>query len=340
MYFLTFISTFCALLAALSPPRMEEAEIIAKPKPILFPSKMLGFFYEQGEAPVKKERIAHRIMTLNTCMLDGMLPKKYGGMSPAEERMKALGNLIRKENPDVFLGQELTLDTGRMLMEEVRATFAHFWIGIGPIPGVKQSGLFVASKYPIAGKVQFVSFFDNMQSPTTEGRILDRGFFILETEKYFIVTTHLEPGNPEVGGAYRKQQLEFITSVMDRIAEKTGKPFLIAGDLNIERVGTLGDEYSLSGIEELYYDYYTLHHPEFCEETFTCTNLFTHHANGKVEPLDDEHRNEIDDYFLIRKPFIDRFENLEVRLVKTYDLEWPEEAISDHRGYVATFSVE
>ncbi len=301
------------------------------------------FLHYQGTGEVKSaEDNNHKILTLNTCMLDGDLPKKYGGMTRAEDRVEQLADFIRERNPDVFLGQELTLNSGQQLFEELRKDYPYFWVGMGVEPGVKQSGLFVASKYPIVD-AKFVSFEGMQRVPDKdEIRHLERGFFVLETEKYLVATSHLEHSSPQRGGPFREQQLRYMTEKMDELSALKDKPYIVAGDLNIERIGQENDEYSRSSIPKLYYDYYTGLHPTFDDSTYTCTNLLTYRANGKEEPaLDDlEERNEIDDYVLIRKGQEELFKNFDVRLIETYDLNKPpQEALTDHRAYEATFTL-
>jgi len=332
-------------LAAIGSTAADEATplpILETPTETELPDETKPYYYyEQGTGLEKDSFSSHKIMTLNTCMLDGTLPKKYGGVTPAQERTSRLSDFIRTYNPDIFLGQEVTLETGTLLYNELKDQYPHFWIGMGIDPGNEQSGLFVASKYPLVSEPLFIPFSESMQRPTDEKRILERGFFCLETADYWIVTSHLESGSPEKGGSYRRTQLQYITQYMDLLTEVTQKPYLVAGDLNIERTAQPNDEYSQSGIAESYYDFYTEKHPEFNETTFTATNLLTFRANGEVEPPEEEERNEIDDYFLIRKTFKDRFNAFQVELLSdTYDLNQPlSEALSDHRAYLAEFSL-
>ncbi len=308
----------------------ETREFIDETKPY--------YHYKRGTGA--ENGSSNRILTLNACMLDGTLPKKYGGMTLASERTKQLSDLIQKHNPDIYLGQELTLETGTLLYEELKDQYPHFWIGMGIDPGNEQSGLFVASRHPIVSEPLFIPFPEWMQKPTDEKRPLERGFFCLETADYWIVTSHMEPGSPEKAGSFRRSQLKYVTENMDLLTQESGKPYLLAGDLNIERTAKPNDEYSQSGIADYYYDYYTERHPEFNEDTFTATNLLTFRANGEEEPSEEVERNEIDDYFLIRNTFKDRFKQFDVQLIRdTYDLSKPpSEAITDHRAYLAEFS--
>lgn len=312
-------------------------------------SQQEHFYYRPGSGEEKKKFTTHTLLTLNTCMMDGILPSIYGGMTgPVSERAKRAADFVKEENPDIFVAQEVTLQSSRFLYEELKDAYPHFWVGMGIEPGKKEADLFVASKYPIQGEPIFVPFSKEMQNvyeypfelnKEYGDRLIERGFFALETSQFWIVTTHLEPGNKEKGLPFRQKQLAFLTDYMDQVAKATGKPYLLAGDLNFARTDDEMDEYASSGIPDLYADPYTEQHPEFDESTFTCTNLFTYRVNGKDEPVQEWERNEIDDYVLIRKPYLDSFSSFEVELLKgTYDTsKSPSEAISDHRAYKAVF---
>lgn len=293
--------------------------------------------YRAGEGAEKGEFEENALLTLNVDMLKGGLHKKYGGITaPVPERAKRLGAYVKGQNVDLFLSQEIPLESAQFVYEALRDEFPHFWMGMGLIPGEKESGLFVASKYPILSEPRFFPFPEELQRPD-DSRILERGFFAIETPKAWVITTHMDPKSPEVGGPYRRLQLAYITQEMDLISQ--GKPYLVAGDLNIERTGREGDEYSRSGIPDLFYDPYTEAHPQFDETTYTCTNLLTFRANGQEVPEEDEERNEIDDYVLVRKTYRDQI-HLEVELLtNTYDLsQGTDEALTDHRAYKAKFS--
>lgn len=299
------------------------------------------YHYLPGRGDEKKDNdISHKIMTLNACMMDGDLPQRFGGMIRAKERLTRFAQLIKEHDPDIYLGQEVTLKKGCALFKELQHTYAHFWAGIGAAPGSQLSALFVASKYPIVSQPLFFAFPKELQR-FGKSEDLERGFICVETPRYWIVCSHLEAGSPEGSKDYRRQQLRYITEKMDQIVCETRKPYIVTGDLNIERTAKPDDEYSQSGIDEDYFDLYTQQHPTFDEETMTCTNLFTSRANGKEEPVEEEERNEIDDYVLVRKGCEEKFADLDVQLVKsTFDLNksW-RQAITDHRAYVATFSL-
>ncbi len=310
------------------------------------------FYYRQGAGAEKTNFRSHSLLTLNLCMMNDDIPSLYGGMtasiSERAERAAAFIS-ISANQPDIFLAQEVTLESSKALFESMKSEYPHFWMGIGIEPGVKEADLFVASKYPIISKPVFIPFSEDMQNEYEYPgnlnalygkRLIERGFFAIETPNHWIVTTHLEPGNKEKGLPYRRLQLSFLTEQMDKISG--GKPYILAGDINIARTDDDADEYAISGIPDLYYDYYTEHHPEFDDSTFTCTNLFTIRTNHKAEPEKMSDKNEIDDYILIRKHQKDLFRNFHVELLKdTYDsTKDPSEAISDHRAYFAQYEIE
>jgi endonuclease/exonuclease/phosphatase family metal-dependent hydrolase len=292
---------------------------------------------ERTEVPSK-----YSVLTLNACMMDGNLPTLYGGMTETAQRIDRLAEFILNENPDIFLGQELMLDSGQQLYDRLKSNYNHIWVGIGKIPGKEQSGLFIATKNLPVTEPQFIPFPDDIQVDKkyfpNQTRFIERGFVCLNFGDFWIVNTHLEAGGEKYQGpSHRANQLACITAYMDRVAE--GKPYILAGDLNIMRTGKVDDEYTHSIIPEQYYDFRTVHYPSVDKTTYTCTNYFTELANNRPIPPEEE-LNEIDDYFLIRRPFESRFLNLQIELIDTYDITKPREsAITDHKAYKATFQM-
>lgn len=282
--------------------------------------------------------------------MNEFIPALYGGVTaPVASRAEKAAAFVATYDPDIFLAQEVTLKSSIPLFEAMKDQYPHFWTGIGIQPGVKEADLFVASKYPIVSKPVFEPFPPEMQdkyqypknlNASYGDRLIERGFFAVETSTHWIVTTHLEPGSKERGFPYRQKQLAFLTEKMDQIAGE--KPYLLAGDLNLARTDDEANEYPASGIAEYYDDYSTWEHPEFNDSTFTCTNLFTIRTNDQSEPEKESEKNEIDDYVLVRKTKKEAFKRFDVELLKgTYDLSKdPSEAITDHRAYLARYEVD
>lgn len=321
--------------------------------PTVLEKKAESFYiYKEGSGKEKKELYTNTFLTLNVCMFKGRLPSLFGGTTaPVAQRAERLAQFLKEQSPDIFVAQEVPLESGEILYEALKEQYPHFWMGIGLKPGEEESDLFVASKYPIISQPTFVPYPDEMQriyklpadiQKIYPKRIIERGFFCLETEEFLLVTTHLEPGDRESASSYRARQIAFLTEKMDQISKETGKPYILAGDLNVTRTAQADDEYSTtSKIPELYYDFYTENHPGFDDSTYTCTNLLTFWVNNEPIPKDPRELNEIDDYILIRKHQKESFANLDVRLLThTYDLSKdPYEALSDHRAYRVSFSV-
>lgn len=307
------------------------------------------FYFLKGEGAEKKSLDTHSLLTLNLCMMNGSIPALYGGVTASvAKRAEKAAAFIASYNPDIFLAQEVTLESSKSLFDAMKKEYPYFWTGIGIEPGKKEANLFVASKYSITSEPIFIPFPPEMQAEYEYPgnlnelygkRLIWRGFFAIETPTHWIVTTHLEPGNKEKGLPYRRKQLVYLTEQMDKVAGK--KPYILSGDMNVARTTDEANEYYLSGIPDLYYDYYTEKHPEFDDFTFTCTNLFTARTNKQPEPTTESDRHEIDDYVLIRKHQKDRFKNLQVELLRgTYDVSKdPSEAITDHRAYLARYEL-
>ncbi len=310
------------------------------------------YIYKSGLGEEKEEFDTNTFLTLNVCMFRGRMPALFGGVTaPVAERSERLAHFLKKESPDIFVAQEVPLESGAILFEDLKKQYPHFWIGISPNSGQQESELFVASKYPILGDPIFIAYPEDMQRlyklPVGLQRLylkkmVKRGFFYLETEHFWMVTTHMEPEDQKICCSYRARQLRFLTEKMDQVSASSGKPYILAGDLNIKRTAEADDEYSTtSGIPELFYDFYTEKNPGFNDMTHTCTNLMTFWVNKEPVPTDPRAQNEIDDYVLIRKHHKELFKNLDVHLLtNTYDLSDPQEALSDHRAYKTSFSFD
>ncbi len=322
---------------------MSSAAILSSFLLTLSSPQELPYVLYHNTALEETKASTHSLLTLNTCMMDGDLPIKYGGMTETAERIDQLAEFILKEDADIFLGQELMLASGNQLYNRLKSKYKYALVGIGKIPGKEQSGLFVASKILPISEPKFIPFPDDMQVDKkvfpNHTRFFERGFVCLNFGDYWVVNTHLEAGSEKYEGpSHRTRQLEYITACMDIIA--ANKPYILAGDLNTLRTGKNDDEYSHSIIPQKYYDYRTIHYPAFDKTTYTCTNYFTELANNRSIPTKEEELHEIDDYVLIRKPFQDHFAKLHIELIDTYDIEKPREsAITDHKAYKATFQM-
>lgn len=270
------------------------------------------YTYMRGSA---KEKIDDgdfsKFFSLNACMFWGGLPILFGGVRPASDRIDEIADIIRKQDPDVLVMQEMSFAPARDLYAKLKSSYAHFYTRIGTNPARMESCLFVACKYPVCSEPVFVPF------PEQNG--IRRGVFCIETPTKWVLTTHLESGGSKESKRLRKEQLALINQTIIRLQERSNKPWVLLGDLNVDRADG-SDEVATSGIGAEYY------YPRSLEST--CTNLLTAYAKGEKEP---EKASEAVDYALVDERIFRNF-HVEEEIVSTYDLKNKGLASSDHKG--------
>lgn len=281
--------------------------------------KQKPYTHFPGLAKEKIETNFHRLMTLNACMLWGGLPIPLGGMRPPSDRMDAMAQKIQENDPDVLVMQEMAFDSAFSLYQRIKGNFAHFYTRIGPNPPLMESGLFVASKYPVL-RSGFIPF------PGQLG--IYRGAFWIETPKSYFVTTHMEFGYTEEGKKKRKTQFDLILKEIQKF--KKDKPCFLLGDFNLDR--RVGDDYQKMGVPEHFHDPYLKKYPKLSEDSATCTDVISAYTLGSPLP---KKRWEMIDYALLAKGAHDRFK-LDVNRVSMYDNGLPDEALSDHNALILT----
>ncbi|NGX60062.1 MAG: hypothetical protein KR126chlam3_01224 [Chlamydiae bacterium] len=310
-----FVVTICIITAPITIPLaligagMEKIADIVNHTP---------YTHWKGTAKEQEDTGNYRLMTLNGCMLWGGLPIMYGGMRPPSDRMDQLASKIRAADPDVFVMQEMSFDASYQLYSKLKGNYANFFTRIGPNPPMMESGLFVASKYPI-NNAGFILFPDQTQ--------MKRGAFWIETPKSFVFTTHMEFGHTEKDANMRKEQFEMIWNQIEECKKR--KPCFLLGDFNIDRSKT--KEYDVLEIEEKFHDPYLTEHPIITAESSTCTNEISAHVLGEKAP---DNPWELDDYALLAKG--DHRYKLDSKLLQMYDNNKPDKALSDHRGLLLT----
>lgn len=270
-----------------------------------------SFTYLAGEGEERDQQDdSLTMMTLNACMMPGGLPFAFGGLPPASRRIEELAELIQTHLPATLVMQEMAYPASRALYERIKDHYPHFFVRIGPNSPLMESGLFIASRYPIKDS-GFVPF-DNQCAIT-------RGFFWIETPDCVIFNSHLEPG--ENNNAMRADQMKKLRSKMCEF----DKPCFLLGDLNIDRY--LEGHYEECQIAETFHDPLPKHTP-------TCSTLLEYEMKGQRPPTITDEQN---DYALLfkregRRPF-----DLDVELVDTYpDNGDPYKAISDHKALLVT----
>lgn len=282
--------------------------------------KSTPYTYLQG---IGQEKInAHspyRFFTLNACLFWGGLPIPFGGVVPARGRIQQIADLIRVEDADFVILQEVSYGPALALWEQIKDKYAHGFTRVAPNPWtMMETCLFVASKYPIIGQPQFL--------PLPTNTSFKRGLFYFETKDCWVCTTHLESGDGEASIKTRVEQMDLIVAKLNEL--KKEKPFVLLGDLNITRTGTSDEEYTAL-IQKQFHDPYG--DRPFSEETATCTNRLIDHNWGKRSSNDPDF--ELIDYVLVDKKFPNCVDKID--LVSTFDLSSSAtmaKAPTDHRG--------
>lgn len=281
--------------------------------------KSTPFTYLQGGGQEKIDgRSFYQFFSLNACLFWGGLPIPFGGVVPARGRIEQIGNLIRAEDADFVILQEVSYGPALALWERIKDKYAHGFTRIAPSPWtMMETSLFVASKYPIIGQPQFL--------PLPTNSSFKRGLFCFETKDCWICTTHLESGDGEASIRMRARQMDLIVTKINEL--KKEKPYVFLGDLNIARIRVNDEEYAL--IQNQFHDPYG--DRPFSKETATCTNLLIDHNWGKRSSSDADF--ELLDYVLVDKKFPTCVKKID--LVPTFDLSTSAtiaKAPTDHRG--------
>jgi endonuclease/exonuclease/phosphatase family metal-dependent hydrolase len=226
------------LLKSLPPNQFPEELYQALSK-----NPMEAWTYVKGESSERLLEKKISILNWNVCFFDQGLSMIFGGVLPWQDRLSRICDLLKKQNSDIICLQEIfSREAAEKLYHQLKDTYAHFYVNIGPIQyGFNQqtygvsSGLFVASKYPL-DSVAFTPYNTNESPPYRW-----YGFFSAKLNGSFpirIVTTHLHPGSSSEDLSYRARQIKAIdASIQDKI------PTFICGDFNIERMST---EYTAS----------------------------------------------------------------------------------------------
>lgn len=205
------------------------------------------FRFIQGGLASSKTPDQTKVFHLNTCMFYGGLPHLFGGMRPAHERFDELAKVILAEDPDILFLCEFNRTLSNPMVDKLSDRYSYFFVDIGLNPLGMENCLFVASRVPILS-AHYIPFEKPGEG---DQRYINRGFFAIEAEDRWYIYTHLHPRDGEADREMRQQQLDKIQEFID---QKTGgKPCVLLGDLNINRVEEPNTDY-LSMIARGYSD--------------------------------------------------------------------------------------
>lgn len=264
-----------------------------------------------GEEKLDDQNI--RCMTLNTCMLWGGLPIPLGGLRPPSERIDQLAKMIKEQDPDILFLQETSFPASVELFDKLESQYAHCLTRIGPNPMRMESGLVVFSKVPVKS-AEFLPF------PDQNG--IKRGAFFIETPSQYFVTTHMEAGDAE---DERKRQFDLITRQIEENKKEKNLDSFILGDFNIDSFHSDKEYQSTIGSNQKIYD----PRREQNVGSESCTNVLVNHMRGKEVY---SNLSEMVDYALFHGDPNEL--TLDTKLVDTYSVDNPYEAITDHKGLV------
>ncbi|MFI5334922.1 MAG: endonuclease/exonuclease/phosphatase family protein, partial [Chlamydiales bacterium] len=305
------------LVTALAGGALQVAGNAVSPHP---------YYYIKGEANAPREEREISLMTLNTCMFWGSLPMLFGGVSPAEQRVQRIADLIKQINPTVFAGQEVSFRAGLQLAKKLKHNYTHIFLNIAPNPWRLESCLFLAMRGNLAAIPYFKAF------PNQNG--IRRGWFCCTTERFTVITTHLTPGKEQPSQQMRHTQRVRISHDVGQHLHQSSIPLFLLGDLNCAP-----KEIPFDFISNLFWDEYD---ETRVDDNATCTNELTSWMRGKKNIQAD--RYESIDYALVTRSSLSSpsasVSYIKVKKVETFDLERPEKALSDHHGLLLTATLK
>jgi hypothetical protein len=245
-----------------------------------------------------------KVLSLNTGMLPGALPCKYGGLSPANMRFDQLVDTVRENNPDFVFLCEFHRGLSMSMVNALRDRYNHFAIDVGLNAKGLEACFFIAYRGELASPPVFVPFNEKRKG-------MHSGFFIVETPDSYFICSHLKPHDDQSQLTQLNQIMHFVET------ECKEKRVVLMGDFNFERETALHKML----LEKGFIDRLT-------KKDETCTNALEVHMHN----LDEEVISESIDYMLV----LDREKKkteIDLNLLATYDQdEHLHEALSDHKA--------
>ncbi|MDX8431322.1 MAG: endonuclease/exonuclease/phosphatase family protein [Candidatus Algichlamydia australiensis] len=190
---------------------------------------MSVFSYSLNEVEEKTFADELSVLTFNTCALPSVLPKWFGGMPPVNERKEEVVDFIHQQDADLVCLQEVWDPYFRkFLVEELKEEYPHIFTKIGPSCWGMDSGLFIASKYPVI-ETLYIPYDNNGSIPD---RVIHRGVFTFKIGGHKIGVTHLQPGSTK--REIRRSQVAQIPEDCE----------ILIGDLNTQDEEELSEFFS------------------------------------------------------------------------------------------------
>lgn len=277
------------------------------------------------------------IVSWNVCGLAGSMDRSHGGVKDWALRYDQIKDLIIKADPDILCLQEVhDADLTDSLYRSLYEDYAYFYVHIGPRSMGSNSGNFIASKYPLAD-FSFNAFNDKAGSNKWQKKGFVQ-FSVVADQKLIlsVVATHFQYGEILDEKAniinVRKGQLSQIINNTEKWIGKT--PILLVGDLNIHEGS---EEYKDSYLATHFTHGYSSKEPTGTDQLIQITWDDKMIQRGVL----DEKIDYIS--FLSKDPITGeklKIPSLSVSLLKTYDLQNPYLAISDHHALLGKISFQ
>ena len=279
------------------------------------------------------------LFSWNTLLMPPIFSQLFGGACSWPERIDRMGALILDADTDVVSLYEVhDEEAAWALYDRLKDRYRYFVFNAGPSnittdldSIVMNSGLFVASRYPIEN-LSFTAY----QNPGKQWGI-NKGylsFSLLDQNQKIarVVATHLQPYKDERSVEIRREQLdEIYTHVKELYAkdQTRGEPTFVLGDLNIPYLGQGYDQTHLA--TPLFFDPYTSAIDRVTLDNQTDTDFYKGYYRG--EPHKCIKEGKIVDYILLFRghPSGESCQ-LQVRKIDAHDFDRPMDNLSDHHA--------
>ena len=304
----------------------KNANLIGKALESLESTPKAPYIYLDGAGVETMDGAKVGILNANLLFMPKYLTYYFGGVRSWEKRMRDIVKSLRRKNSDVIALQEIhDEESAFALFRTLKHQYPYFYLNIGVDNAVvdpeeisMNSGLFIASKHPIANP-KFVRF-------QAEGRQkgIHKGFFygtlIVNGKPFcYLISTHLNHDN-ETAARVREEEAQMIVSTIESLQKVLPLPALVVGDLNVS-YGT--QEWENSTLNQAFIDGYTSKKP-------TCTDYFNDLVWTPIKERSKvKARNYIYDYALVCRthPM-----SIKSKVFPLYQIDKPTDALSDHQG--------
>ncbi len=295
------------------------------------------FTYRVGNAQEKhlKENEKISVFTCNVCFVAGGFSLPFGGVKLWHDRIDDVVGKIKSSTSDVVCLQEVNdVEACYSLYEKLKDEYAYFCFNIGPEILSQNSGIFVASKYPIQD-AKFTPFDTGIGLQ----KAVNKGFFdfnISSEDRVIarIVATHLPPSKDDQNPTKEEkiQRENALNLIVQDLEKEKSYPSILVGDMNLVWGS---DEYRNSAFPRDFVDPYNDKRSQTEEKDSTCATdyLIDYEWKGKIEKPCPA----IVDYALLYNKDDDTY-SVNSSLCPMFDYTKPEEALSDHQALVINVS--